>query len=157
MYEKWLALKKAAKKYRFRSPNLPEALSEGAFCLAMNKKEGKDIYVRITETSADCFNKETNELIQIKACSVEGDCTSFGPKTYWDRLFFLDFFSNGQFDGTFYIYEIESENIISTVLNKTKNETFRDQALQGRRPRFSIKNEIINKNKINPVSSYRIL
>lgn len=32
-----------------------------------------------------------NNRIQVKACSVLPDLTSFGPRSEWDRIFFADF------------------------------------------------------------------
>lgn len=152
IYKKWISLRKAAEDYEFRNPNIPEALSEGAFCLAMNEKTGtKERYFRIKTTSADCFDNETKELVQIKAGSIENDCSSFGPKSYWDKIYYLDFYKAGNFDGAFDIYEIETELILETIVNNKKNETVKDQMIQGRRPRFSIRKKIINKLNLSPI------
>ncbi|NFN19717.1 Bsp6I family restriction endonuclease [Clostridium botulinum] len=66
-----------------RKINLPEGLSESAFCLA------KGMF-RVTQkisganTSFDCYDpngQRGNNRIQVKACSVIPDLTSFGPNS----------------------------------------------------------------------------
>ena len=130
MWNAWITLKNMLQSYGGRSPNLPEVLSEGAWCLYSGS-------VRLIEpTSADTYNLQRQEAEQIKASSVKEDLTSFGPNSKWDRLYFLDF---SRLDGTFDAYEIPTELVYSQVLNKKNNKTFRDQQLQGRRPRLSLK------------------
>ena len=130
MWNAWITLKNLLQTYEGRSPNLPEVLSEGAWCLYSGS-------VRLIEpTSADTYNLQKQEAEQIKASSVEEDLTSFGPNSRWDRLYFLDF---SRLDGSFDAYEIPTELVYSQVLNKKNNKTFRDQQLQGRRPRLSLK------------------
>jgi hypothetical protein len=80
------------------------------------------------------------------------DLTSFGPTSRWDKLYFLDFYNNGNLDGSFDCYEIDTALIYNTVVNQGKNETFVDQQRQGRRPRLSLK-KIIRENNITPIGS----
>ncbi len=130
MWNAWITLKNILQSYGGRSPNLPEVLSEGAWCLYSGS-------VRLMEpTSADTYNLQKQEAEQIKASSIEDDLTSFGPDSKWDKLYFLDF---SKLDGSFDAYKIPTELVYSQILNKRKYETFRDQQLQGRRPRLSIK------------------
>ena len=97
----------------------------------------------------DCYQLNTRKRIQIKACSVKEDLTSFGPKSVWDELYFVHFFPNNRYDGCYAIYIIENNLIYNHRVSKT--QTFRDQQSQGRRPRFSIIKEIIIPNKIEPI------
>ncbi len=92
---------------------------------------------------------KTNKAQQIKACSIDNDLTSFGPKSKWDDLYFVDFYNDGKVDGKFDVYLIPNKYIKNQSLNK--NETFTDQQEQKRRPRFGIKKEIITKYKIKPL------
>lgn len=113
-------------------------MSEPAFCLAKEM-------VRITQsisganTSFDCYDLNgeigTNR-IQVKACSVIPDLTSFGPNSEWDRIFFVDFYREGKWDGSFDVYEISTNDIYNFKVNAT--QTMADQKREGRRPRFSI-------------------
>lgn len=108
--------------------------------------------VRFTEsisganTSFDCYDpngKRGNNRIQVKACSVVPDLTSFGPNSEWDRIFFVDFYREGKWDGTFDIYEISTDDIYNFKVNAS--QTMADQKNQGRRPRFSIYTNFIEK------------
>jgi len=137
IYNLWIILSNSTQELGGRRINLPEILSEGAFCLEMNM-------VRITEnipnanTSFDAYSLFSKKRIQIKAASVTPDLTSFGPNSEWDELYFVDF---SRLDGTFDIYLIPSEYIYSMPVNQ--NETMYQQQQKGKRPRFSIYNKII--------------
>jgi len=150
VYEDWRILSKKLTKLKSRTVNLPEGLSEGSFCIEMDT-------VRIVEgisganTSFDCYGLKTNERIQVKACSVLPDLTSFGPKSVWDKIYFIDFYRGGKWDGTFDIYLLENDDIYNHKVNA--NQTLKDQQEQGRRPRFSIYNEIIKKKGIKPIKT----
>ena len=100
--------------------------------------------------------RETGEGVQIKSASIKTDCTSFGPTSTWDLLYFVDFIPNDTIDGKVYIYKIEDDDIYNAVLNSKKNETFKDQQKQGRRPRLSIQN-IIRRKNLKPVKVIDIL
>jgi hypothetical protein len=97
------------------------------------------------------FDLKTNKAQQIKACSIEFDLTSFGPKSKWDDLYFIDFYNDGKVDGKFDVYLISNKYIKNQSLNK--NESFTDQQKQKRRPRFGIKKEIIQKYRIKPLAT----
>ena len=97
---------------------------------------------------------KNNNRIQVKASSVEEDLTSFGPKTEWDRIYFMDFYREGAWDGSFDIYEIDTEEILNFPVNK--KETFQEQQKQGRRPRFSIKKDLILQGKYISKETYKI-
>ena len=137
-----------------RGANLPEGISEIAFCLfsgskrfySMKLNKGK----KKASASFDTFNIKTDRTEQIKACSVEGDLTSFGPKSEWDDLYFLDFYRDGKIDGSFDVYKIDTKLIYSVKVNA--NQLFGDQKDEKRRPRFSIKKEIIEKQKLKPIA-----
>ena len=45
-----------------------------------------------------------NKRIQVKACSVKEDLTSFGPKSVWDEIYLMHFLPNNNYDGAFSIY-----------------------------------------------------
>jgi len=153
IYQMWRDLSKRLTSIKSRAINLPEGLSEGAFCLEMNT-------VRIinnipgANTSFDCYDFKDNSRIQVKACSVLPDLTSFGPKSVWDKIYFCDFYREGNWDGTFDIYLIDNDDIYNQHVKE--DETFRDQQRQGRRPRFSIYDEIILAKGIKPIKTGKI-
>ena len=94
---------------------------------------------------------DCNKRIQVKACGVLPDLTSFGPKSEWDEIYFMDFFKDGSWNGEFDIYFIENNWIYNHKVNN--NQTMKEQQLQGRRPRFSIYKDIIQRRGIKPVST----
>lgn len=151
IFDQWKKLKLGLRKYKAREPNFPEGLSEVAFCLW----SGAGRYIKIKGAkkgiagSFDTFDFKKGIAQQIKACSVEEDLTSFGPKSKWDKLYFMDFYSDSKVDGTFDVYLIPDKYIKNHSVNK--EEKFTDQQGQKRRPRFSIKKQIIAKYKIKPL------
>jgi hypothetical protein len=129
IYKNWRNLCDELENIGARKVNLPEGLSESAFCLAKGM-------VRLTKsisganTSFDAYdpNEERgNNRIQIKACSILPDLTSFGPKSEWDRIFFVDFYREGNWDGTFDVYEINTNDVYNHKVNAT--QTLREQQL----------------------------
>ncbi len=150
LFDLWKGLKLGLRDYKSREPNFPEGLSEVAFCLWSGSSRFVKAY-KISNRSFDTFNTKTLRAEQIKACSVEEDLTSFGPKSKWDDLYFLDFYHGGKVDGKFDIYHIPSKLIYENKVNK--NQTLQEQQGDKRRPRFSIKKDIIVKNNIKPIAS----
>lgn len=155
IYENWRTLCNGLNEMQARSVNLPEGLSESAFCLEMNcvrttggvKKAGK---IKVN-TSFDGYNPSNNKRIQVKACSVLPDLTSFGPKSVWDELYFVDFYRDGSWDGKFDIYKIETADIYTNSVNS--GQSFTDQQAEKRRPRFSIYSDIIKPKDIKPLKT----
>lgn len=152
LFELWKLLKMGIRDYKAREPNIPEGLSEVAFCLFSGSKR----FLKLTSnksvaTSFDTFNINNNRAEQIKASSINKDLTSFGPKSKWDDLYFLDFFNQGKLDGTFNLYKIPNNLIKKVSLNK--KQKFTDQQEEKRRPRFSILGKIIIPYKINAVKT----
>lgn len=146
LFDMWKKLKIGMREYKSREPNFPEGLSEVAFCLYSGSKRFISVKGK-TPASFDTFNMSTKRREQIKATSVGHDLTSFGPDSVWDDLYFLDFYNNGKLDGTFNVYKIPSGLIYNAKVNK--NQTFKDQQKEKRRPRLSIM-DIILKNEIKP-------
>jgi len=156
IYESWRKLCDELEALDSRKVNLPEGLSEISFALAKNmwRKKGT---IKEANSSFDCYDpngNKNNNRIQVKASSVEEDLTSFGPKSEWDKIFFIDFYRNGLWDKTFDIYEIKTNDILKHQVNS--KETLQDQQKAGKRPRFSIKKWIINQNKHISKETYKI-
>ncbi len=108
-----------------------------------------------TARSYDAVDLVTHEGIQVKSTSIESDLTSFGPTSTWDVLIFMDFAPTGVVDGTVDIYRINTHPR-DIVLNRKKGETFTDQQMQGRRPRLSIKAQIINPEGLKPIKTIKL-
>lgn len=152
IYDNWRKLSNQLRSLNARAINLPEGLSEIAFCYFMNcaRLNNHTLKSGIC-TSFDAYSLETNKRIQIKSCSVIPDLTSFGPNSQWDELYFQDFYKEGNWDYTFDIYHIPNDLIFNQKVNS--NQTFREMQLQGKRPRFSIYKDIILKYNLKPVKS----
>ena len=154
MYELWAELSGLLTKYGCRRVNSPE-FTELLFCIVnecwrFNNVKG----FKNAHTSFDCYNPQTHKTIQIKAGSIDKDLTSFGPRSTWDEFYFMDFYCDEEYNGSFEIYYIPDEYIYGQSVNKT--QTMADQQTQNRRPRFSIKNKIIKPNQLKPIAKYNI-
>jgi len=152
IYQDWRNLSTSLKSFNSRSVNLPEGLSEVAFCLFMdcvrlnNPKIGGGV-----NSSFDAYSLKTKKRIQIKSCSVLPDLTSFGPKSQWDEIYFQDFYRKGLYDYTFDIYLIPNHFIYNQKVNQ--HQTLKQMQMEGKRPRFSIYKSIIEKNNISPIKT----
>ena len=132
-----------------RIMNFPDALSESVFCLAMNC--GKLLGGKNTSgysTSFDAYDAKREKRIQIK-CSASSGPTSFGPRSEYDEIYFVDFKSNGKIDGTYKIYKLENKDIDSVKVNK--DQSLVDQQKLDRRPRFEIRSALVLKKKLKPL------
>jgi len=138
IFKEWMHINSELKSLEGRNLNVPDVFSEALFCLAYDA-----VRTNNTAHSYDCVMRTTGEGVQVKSASIPNDCTSFGPKSTWDLLYFADFAPNGKVDGIVKFYKIEDSDVYGLVLNAKKGETFRDQQEQGRRPRFSMQNQII--------------
>jgi hypothetical protein len=156
-FETWKQLANASAVIDSRIPNLGEAFTEGMFCLWSGSSrycKATNVPTPFTEKlhhrSLDTYNIEKQKSEQIKASIADGAPSSFGPDSKEDALYFMSFYNNGVIDGTFNVYEIPLNALHSTILNKSKNETFEDQCNQRRRPRLSLLTQIIEPLDIKP-------
>ncbi len=147
LFDMWKELKMGLRDYKSREPNFPEGLSEVAFCLYSGSKRFIKLQGGVS-ASFDTFNLKTERAEQVKASSVEFDLTSFGPRSCWDDLYFLDFYNKGKLNGKFNVYKIPSDLVYGIKVNV--NQTFKEQQEQGRRPRFSITRNIIISENLKP-------
>ena len=153
LYSYWKQLKSGMEQFKSRHPNLPEGISEGAFAIFFNSPRLIKVFGK-TSGSFDNYDKKSHERIQVKATTIETDLTSFGPKSVWDVLYFLDFYRDGKFDGKFDVYKIPNDLIYGHQVSST--ESFTQQQKQRRRPRFSIKGGIIRPENIKPVKTCQL-
>lgn len=156
IYESWRKLCANLNELNARSVNLPEGLSEIGFAIAHNMWRCTSSIVG-ANSSFDCYDpngSRNNNRVQVKACSVLPDLTSFGPHSQWDRIFFVDFYREGKWDGTFDVYEIDTAEIMNYPVNAT--QTVEDQKAQGRRPRFSIYSGLVEIGKYISKNTFKI-
>ncbi len=153
VYNHWRELCVQLNDLNARSINLPEGLSETAFCVFTNS-------VRVVKSingansSMDAYDLSSQKRIQIKSCSVLPDLSSFGPNTQYDELFFQDFYRSGKWDYKVDVYKIPLRLINSTMVNS--RQTFKQVQALGKRPRFSIWEKIIVPQKLEPIMSYSL-
>ena len=154
IYTSWRILCDQLEALKARKVNLPDGLSECGFCFFFDCWRTNYGIPGAEHSSFDAYEPNTHERIQIKGGSVAQDLTSFGPDSVWDTLYFVDFYKDGKWDYTFDVYLIPNDDIYNMKVNR--NQTFRDQQEQGRRPRFSIKNDIIRAKSIKPYCTCNI-
>lgn len=147
-FDAWANLKDMSKILYGRSPNIPECVSETCLCLVTNTVRFMKS-VRLKNASFDCFDIVNEKTIQGKACSVKDDLTSFGPKSKWDILYFLDFYNDGEVDGTFNVYEIPNHLIYNCQVKDGR--TLQEAQELGLRPRIHLKTDIVIPNGIEPI------
>ena len=152
MYKLWNELSSTLSKYGCRRLNFPE-ISELIFCYVYDCWRVNNV-PQIKHSSFDCYNPKSHSRIQIKATSVADDLTSFGPRSIWDELYFMDFYPNEEYDGCFDVYLIPNEPVYNFPVRS--DETFRDQQKRGVRPRFHIKKGLIELLKIKPIGQFNL-
>jgi len=151
IFRDWVSINKKLKPLGGRGLNVPDVFSEALFCIFFNA-----IRTNGTAYSYDCVSLDTKAGIQVKSASIPNDLTSFGPTSTWDEIYYVDFAPNGKVDGKVNFYKIDID-FSDLVLNAKKGETFHDQQLQGRRPRFSMKNQLIKAYGIKPSLSIDLM
>ena len=126
--------------------NLPEGLSEGVVSRYIDGifRFEKIIKNNYGISKFDGFNEISKKFIEVKACSVFPDLTSWSPGPFFDLFYFVDFSS---LDGKFKIFEINIDSNEIKKIKVSKTETFGDQIDKNRRPRFSVYEEFINPKK----------
>lgn len=139
LYFLWKELNTSIKEFYSRGVNIHEAITERIVCYV------NDFRHSLGGGSEDALTS-SNEKVQIKATSnFNSDLTSFGPRSRFDILHFVRLDSNND---VMYLYNLTIDELDSIYVNY--NETFREQQLQGRRPRFSIIEKFIIPNDEKP-------
>lgn len=133
-YFLWKELDLIIRKSHTRGVNIPETISEALLCYVSNFELNRG-------SGGDAYDPKTDKVIECKATSnFDRDTTSFSPREKFDALFFcrLDKRNDKMY---FYDLELNSDELKNIPVNSY--ETLGDQQKQGRRPRFSIINQII--------------
>lgn len=144
-YMRWKDLNLVIDRYGGRKINFPSDISEPIICYVLglvwsNKKEPGDAYTY------------DGHMVEIKATSnYYEDTTSFSPSHIFDILIFgrLDYDKD-----ILYIYNLNltSDTIRNVYVSKT--QTLGQQQDQGRRPRFSVIDKIINVYGLQPIAAF---
>ena len=135
-----------------RGINFPSELSEYMACYVLG------LHVNKANTHGDAVDwtdKDNPLVIEIKGSSAEQPSApnSFSPSEDFDDLVFVRLEKD---DDILKIYRlgIDSEKLKKIKVNA--NETVADQQKQGRRPRFSIQNTIVEANNLEPDAIFHI-
>lgn len=147
MYFLWKELDTRIRTSATRGVNFPETISEALCCYVMGFKWNKG-------SGGDALDENTGRIIEMKATSNwDLDTTSFSPSEEFDNLFFLRL--NKRSD-ELYIYDtnISSDTLKKIKVNKT--QTLEEQQLAGRRPRFSVLNNIIIPMGLEPIAKLNL-
>ena len=126
-----------------RGANMPEGLSEAIVCICTKG----DL---IKSKHGDVLLKD-GAIGEVKATSLpigKKDLSSFSPKAQFDKLFFVEILSED--DGTFLVYDLGMSRSEVEKIKVNKTTTLKQQATSGKRPRFSIREEIIKATGIKP-------
>lgn len=150
IFKMWLEINQKLTALGGRNLNVPDVFSEALYCIFFNA-----IRTNKTAHSYDCVNIDNGAGVQIKSASIANDCSSFGPRSTWHELYFMDFAVNGKIDGNVDVYRLDF-SLDNVILNKRKQETFKIQQAQGRRPRLSLK-KIINKYNLQPIKRIKLV
>lgn len=136
---------------------LPEELTEISFAIAKDMwRISKGIPgITYSFTFYDPFSKRNNNRIQVKTCCILPDLTLFGPDSQWDRIFFADFYREGKWDGTFDVYELNTEDINNYKISVGR--TLLEQKIQGRSSRLSIYSGLIQKGRYVSKETFLII
>lgn len=131
--------------FQTRGLNLPSEISEAIVCYVLKYYINKG-------SSGDAIDKiddDTFRVIEIKGSSSKNinAPNSFSPTEVFDELVFIRLEKD---EDIFKIYKtgLSSNNIKQIKVNK--EQTFEDQQKEGRRPRFSIQRQIIEKYNLEP-------
>lgn len=135
-----------------RGINFPSEISEYMACYVL------DLYVNKDKTHGDAVDlsdKENPIIIEIKGSSAEKTSApnSFSPSEDFDDLVFVRL---EKYDDILKVYRL---GINAEALKKIKvnsEQTVEDQQNQGRRPRFSIQDMIVDANNLKPDAIFYI-
>lgn len=150
IFNQWLDINKKVTSLGGRGLNVPDVFSEALYCIFFDA-----VRTNNTAHSYDCVNIKNGAGVQVKSASIANDCTSFGPRSTWNELYFMDFAANGKVDGIVDVYRLDFA-LDDVILNAKKKETFKMQQEQGRRPRLSLK-RLITEKKIKPIKRINLI
>lgn len=135
-----------------RGINFPSELSEYMACYVLNLLVNKD---GSNGDAVDMSDPEHPLIIEIKGSSAEQTSApnSFSPSEHFDDLVFVRL---EKYDDLLKIYRtgIDSEKLKDIKVSAT--QTVADQQAQGRRPRFSIQQKIVEEMGLEPDAIFYI-
>lgn len=145
-YFEWKLLNSTLKVYATRGINIPETISEPIVCYCL------DLLWNIGNSSSGDATNRDGHKIEIKATSnFDSDLTSFGPHCdFYNLIFFRLDYENDMA----YIYDTQIDAEKLKIFPVNKLSTVGDFQKRGKRPRFSVIKNIIEKENLKPVCIY---
>ena len=118
---------------KLRTPNFPSEISENMLRFVLINKERQECVWNISKGDLLSGEGVADKITESKAFASEGPI-SFGPTETWQMLYLIDAieFRNDMFK--VYRVDLPYEDFANAVI-VNKNQTFKDQCLQKRRPR----------------------
>jgi hypothetical protein len=131
-------INKSLTKKKIRNENFPSHLSENIVKVCLNKLVYSDSVIKVSWNTAVGDLQFGSDKLEVKAFSSTGP-SSFGPEESWTKLYFLD--ATNVTEKKFKVYEVDLKNTDDQWQNIKVNasQTYRDQCVEGRRPRFNFK------------------
>ncbi|WP_243342308.1 Bsp6I family type II restriction endonuclease [Anaerococcus sp. AGMB09787] len=146
-YLAWVKLNDALNKIKSRKANFPSGISEAVVGYVYD-------YEIIEKGAGDLYDPTNDRIIEVKAsANYNRDLTSFSPSEFYDDLIFVRY---NQDNMTFDIYDLKRSRDAIDDIPVSTTETYKDHRSQGRRPRFSIIDQIIEKENLKPDKIFSI-
>lgn len=135
-----------------RGINFPSELSEYMACFAL------DLYVNKNKSSGDAIDLSDPKhplIVEIKGSSAEQTSApnSFSPSEHFDDLVFVRL---EKYDDILKVYRLGINSQQLGEIKVNEKQTVADQQKQGRRPRFSIQDQIVDKRGLKPDAIFYI-
>lgn len=129
-----------------RGINFPSEISEYLTCYALGLKVNKE---GSNGDAVDVTDPKHPKIVEIKGSSAEESSapSSFSPTEHFDELVFARL---NKKDDTLMIYRLGINSQDLKEIKVSNKQTVEDQQKQGRRPRFSIQDKIVDKNNLKP-------
>ena len=140
-YKTWSEI--LAKINWVRGANIPEGISEAIVCICT-----KGELIRSGHGDVLLPNQQVGEVKATSLPQGRKDLSSFSPKAKFDKLFFVEILSKDE--GTFLVYDLRMSRSDVEGIKVNNNTTFLQHAKAGKRPRFSIRREIISQHGLKP-------
>lgn len=139
-------LSKYSQKLDGRRVNVPESISETLVCAELGFLKKARHNSGSFKKSWDAYNPATGKRVQIKCSTIKNDLSSFGPRSKFDELYFVqvDFKKR-----TYSIFHLPENGLKKIKVNQ--KQTLGDFQKLGKRPRFCIQKQLISKYQLKPV------
>ena len=121
-----------------RRPNFPEEISENIVCHIIKGLYGGDVkWKKMMGEGGD--SSVDGVTVEVKCFSGTGP-SSFGASERWNKLYFLDATKYKEKIFTCYVVECNRHSYDWKNMKINNNQTYEDQANEGKRPRITFEN-----------------